>query len=123
MFGAFRASSICLSGLINPSLFFGSKILWRLSATRKENVRRRLKLVDSVVEALVASGLTCRRLEEFKKLPKEHEMTPREKYTVFCKSAKGHRKPIHKVPKSTKVPHPRRALKRTLIFAPLASRN
>ncbi|KAJ9060642.1 hypothetical protein DSO57_1028692 [Entomophthora muscae] len=100
MFGAFKATSICLSGLLN-------KVPWRMSASRKANVRKRLKQVDSVVDALTESGLTCKRLEAFKKLPKEDEMTPREKYTVFCASAKGHRKAIHKVPKFTKIPHPR----------------
>ncbi|KAI9291475.1 hypothetical protein K502DRAFT_296879 [Neoconidiobolus thromboides FSU 785] len=100
MFGAFRASSVSLGGLL-------WKVPWRMSASRKANVRKRLKQVDEVVEQLNQSGFTCRRLEEFNKLPKENEMTPREKYTVFSKSAKGHRKALHKVPKYTKTPHPR----------------
>jgi hypothetical protein len=39
-------------------------------------------------------------------LPKEHEMVPKDKYTVFCSTARGYRKGIHKVPKWTRVcPH------------------
>lgn len=37
------------------------------------------------------------------KLPKEHEMPPRDKYTVFSAKAVGYRKGIHKVPKWTRV--------------------
>ena len=36
-------------------------------------------------------------------LPKENEMPPRDKYTVFSRHAKGYRKGIHKVPKWTRV--------------------
>lgn len=36
-------------------------------------------------------------------LPKEHEMPPRDKYTVFSRHVKGYRKGIHKVPKWTRV--------------------
>jgi hypothetical protein len=39
-------------------------------------------------------------------LPKEHEMDPRDKYTVFSRSSKGYRKGIHKVPKFTRVRAP-----------------
>ena len=39
-------------------------------------------------------------------LPKEHEMVPKDKYTVFSSTARGYRKGIHKVPKWTRVcPH------------------
>ena len=36
-------------------------------------------------------------------LPKEHEMSPRDKYTVFSPHARGYRKGVHKVPKFTRV--------------------
>lgn len=36
-------------------------------------------------------------------LPKEHEMLPKDKYTVFSPHARGYRKGIHKVPKWTRV--------------------
>ena len=36
-------------------------------------------------------------------LPKEHEMPPKDKYTVFSSTARGYRKGIHKVPKWTRV--------------------
>jgi len=36
-------------------------------------------------------------------LPKEHEMLPKDKYTVFSPHARGYRKGVHKVPKWTRV--------------------
>src|SRR6266498_2840921 len=38
------------------------KIPWKLSPTRKANARARLKKVDSVIEALRASGVKCAAL-------------------------------------------------------------
>jgi Mitochondrial ribosomal protein L31 len=38
------------------------KVPWRLSATRKANVRDRLKKVDAVIEAVRASGVQCASL-------------------------------------------------------------
>ena len=97
------------------------KTPWKLSRTRKANVRARLKRVDSVIEAVRASGVECKSLVRFYysllsslspisrrqtqalELPKEHEMPPRDKYTVFSRHEKGYRKGIHKVPKWTRV--------------------
>ena len=36
-------------------------------------------------------------------LPKEHEMDPKDKYTVFSPHHRGYRKGAHKVPKWTRV--------------------
>ena len=99
------------------------KTPWKLSVTRKANARARLKKVDSVIEAVRASGVSCGALvspllswhyrrKVLKKnreqvraleLPKEHEMPARDKYTVFSATSKGYRKGIHKVPKWTRV--------------------
>jgi len=97
------------------------KVPWRLSVTRKANVRDRLKRVDTVIEAIRASGVQCTALVRSlptvsfenlipvqKKtsalaLPKEHEMDPKDKYTVFSPHHRGYRKGIHKVPKWTRV--------------------
>ncbi|KZV70463.1 60s ribosomal protein l31 [Peniophora sp. CONT] len=95
-FGAFRPTSIASSGLL-------WKTPWRLSRTRKANVRDRLKKVDAVIEAVRASGVECGALERALELPKEHEMEPRDKYTVFSKWDRGYRKGIHKMPKFTRV--------------------
>jgi len=38
------------------------KVPWRLSTTRKANVRDRLKKVDAVIEAVRASGVECTAL-------------------------------------------------------------
>ena len=38
------------------------KVPWKLSPTRKANVRSRLKKVDAVIEAVRASGVQCAAL-------------------------------------------------------------
>jgi len=96
MFGAFRASHIAHGGLL-------WKTPWKLSTTRKANVRARLKKVDTVIEAVRASGVQCAALTKALELPKEHEMLPKDKYTVFSPHARGYRKGIHKVPKWTRL--------------------
>ncbi|OZJ05566.1 hypothetical protein BZG36_01716 [Bifiguratus adelaidae] len=95
MLGAFRSSFVAQSGLLwkNP---------WRMSATRKANVRKRLKAVDQVIETVASTGVQCKALDQALALPKESHMLPRDKYTVFSRHANGHRKSLHKVPKFTK---------------------
>ncbi|KAG0774301.1 hypothetical protein G6F22_014172 [Rhizopus arrhizus] len=73
-----------------------------MSATRKANVRKRLKAVDEVISVVAESGVQCKALTEALALPKESEMLPRDKYTVFSRTANGYRKSLHKVPKFTK---------------------
>jgi hypothetical protein len=73
-----------------------------MSATRKANVRKRLKAVDEVISVVAKSGVECKALTEALALPKESEMLPRDKYTVFSRTANGYRKSLHKVPKFTK---------------------
>ncbi|OCH95632.1 mitochondrial 54S ribosomal protein YmL31 [Obba rivulosa] len=96
MFGAFRATQPSLGGLL-------WKVPWKLSRTRKANVRARLKAVDSVIEAVRASGVECAALTKALELPKEHEMPAKDKYTIFTPHARGYRKGIHKVPKWTRL--------------------
>ncbi|PCH38336.1 mitochondrial ribosomal protein L31 [Wolfiporia cocos MD-104 SS10] len=96
MFGAFRQTQTVLGGLV-------WKTPWKLSPTRKANARKRLKNVDAVIEAVRASGVECGALTKALALPKEHEMSPRDKYTVFTRHARGYRKGIHKVPKWTRL--------------------
>ncbi|THH33900.1 hypothetical protein EUX98_g329 [Antrodiella citrinella] len=96
MFGPFRPSAISSVGLL-------WKTPWKLSPTRKANARARLKRVDSVIEAVRASGVQCAALKEALELPKEHEMPAKDKYTVFTPHARGYRKGIHKVPKWTRL--------------------
>ncbi|KAF9533381.1 mitochondrial 54S ribosomal protein YmL31 [Crepidotus variabilis] len=96
MFGAFRPTSVAQGGLL-------WKTPWKLSVTRKANARSRLKKVDAVIEAVRSSGVQCSALEHALKLPKEHEMPAKDKYTVFSPHEKGYRKGIHKVPKWTRL--------------------
>lgn len=79
MFGAFRPSSVNLGGLLwcgNSCEFlyditnvFHRKVPWKLSRTRKANVRSRLKKVDTVIEAVRASGIQCAALVSVMRLP------------------------------------------------------
>ncbi|KIM30911.1 hypothetical protein M408DRAFT_65747 [Serendipita vermifera MAFF 305830] len=98
MLGPFTGSPLRLSGLL-------WKVPWRLSASRKRNQRKRLKLVDDVIETVQSSGVQCHALEKALELPKEHEMLPKDKYTVFSRNTRGYRKGIHKVPKFTRITH------------------
>ncbi|KAF2843402.1 mitochondrial ribosomal protein L31 [Patellaria atrata CBS 101060] len=101
MFGPFRASSPLSGGLL-------WKIPWRLSSPQKYRHRLRLRRVDKVVSivdsALAKKGLSTKGLERWKdEMPKEQEMLPKDKYTVFDRKEKKYRKGIHKVPKWTRV--------------------
>ncbi|KAI0003270.1 60s ribosomal protein l31 [Russula compacta] len=96
MLGAFKPTAALSVGLL-------WKVPWRLSATRKANVRDRLKKVDAVIDAVRDSGVQCVALTNALALPKEHEMDPKDKYTVFSPHHRGYRKGIHKVPKWTRI--------------------
>ncbi|KAF8311256.1 mitochondrial 54S ribosomal protein YmL31 [Clavulina sp. PMI_390] len=96
MFGPFRSSAVALGGLVWKSP-------WRLSPTRKANQRLRLKRVDSVIEAVAASGVQCKALVQALALPKQDEMPAKDKYTTFNRTSRGFRKGVHKVPKFTRL--------------------
>ncbi|CDO55479.1 similar to Saccharomyces cerevisiae YKL138C MRPL31 Mitochondrial ribosomal protein of the large subunit [Geotrichum candidum] len=101
MFGPFRASMPALGGLLwkNPHT---------MSRFQKARHRDRLRTVDSVITTLKA-GLdsvqqNCYVLEKvIARTPKESEMTPKDKYWIFDKKAKGYRKSAHRQPKWTKL--------------------
>lgn len=61
-----RSAMVAFSSVyVNYELFTRlpcRKIPWRLSPTRKANQRKRLKRVDSVIEAVQASGVKCSAL-------------------------------------------------------------
>ncbi|KAK9456185.1 mitochondrial ribosomal protein L31-domain-containing protein [Dipodascopsis uninucleata] len=103
MFGPFKASSIRLGGLLwkNP---------WRMSTNQKYRQRQRLKAVDNVI-AIVEAGLReknmeCKSLDILKaELPKESEMLPKDKYTIFNRSSKHYRIGLHRMPKWTRISH------------------
>jgi len=101
MFGAFRATSPLSGGLL-------WKIPWRLSRFQKRRQRLRLRAVDGVVDtlsnALAKKGQTLKALERWKaEMPREEEMLPKDKYTMFDRKVKRYRKGIHKLPKWTRV--------------------
>ncbi|CCH40514.1 hypothetical protein BN7_47 [Wickerhamomyces ciferrii] len=101
MFGAFRQTTVAFGGLL-------WKTPYKMSQTQKFRHRKRLQAVDKVIETvfngLKAIGESNPKVNNFYyNFPKESEMTPRDKYTVFSKKSKGYRKPVHKVPKWTKL--------------------
>ncbi|KAI4106951.1 MAG: hypothetical protein L6R37_001950 [Teloschistes peruensis] len=93
MFGAFRPTSPLSGGLL-------WKIPWRLSAPQKARQRKRLRAVDSVVAcvdtALRKQGSSMKDLDRWKaEMPREEEMRPKDKYTIFDRKEKRYRKGIH----------------------------
>lgn len=119
MFGAFKGSAVRCGGLV-------WKIGWRLSQPRKARHRRRLQQVDKVIDT-VTQGLRLgyarhgyppseidkmlpKKLQQYNDpsfFPREKDMSPKDKYTVFDRKARDYRKGVHKVPKWTKTPLPR----------------
>jgi len=77
------------------------KIPWRLSAPQKARQRKRLKLVDQVVDTVNGAlqkngGMTAKAVERwYKEMPREEEMLPKDKYTIFDRKEKKYRKGIH----------------------------
>jgi len=101
MFGAFRPTNSLSGGLL-------WKIPWRLSKFQKARQRKRLRAVDTVVsivdQALAKKGITTKAVERWKdEMPREQEMVPKDKYTIFDRKEKKYRKGIHKLPKWTRV--------------------
>nr|QKG86314.1 ribosomal protein L31 [Aspergillus sp. FM242] len=97
----FKPSSPLFSGLL-------WKIPWRISAPQKARQRKRLRSVDRVVDtvsaALQRNGETTKMVERwYKEMPREEEMLPKDKYTIFDKKEKKYRKGIHELPKWTRV--------------------
>ncbi|KAI4171930.1 MAG: hypothetical protein LQ346_008683 [Caloplaca aetnensis] len=101
MFGPFKPTAPLSSGLL-------WKIPWRLSSMQKARQRKRLRAVDTVVAvvdtALKKQGSSTKEVERWKAgMPREEEMRPKDKYTIFDRKEKRYRKGIHKLPKWTRV--------------------
>lgn len=108
MFGAFKASLTRQGGY-----------LWkkapRLSRDQKDGLRVRMKQVDSNIEAIYQGLIHTSGKAEGNKvgiklidylkfeMPKENEMSARDKYTTFSKKEKGYRRKLHFIPKWTKL--------------------
>lgn len=76
------------------------KTPWRLSAPQKARQRKRLRAVDRVVDtlsaALARNGQSAKAVERwYAEMPREEEMLPKDKYTIFDKKEKRYRKSIH----------------------------
>ncbi|CCH62333.1 hypothetical protein TBLA_0H00400 [Henningerozyma blattae CBS 6284] len=109
----FKVSQPLLGGLL-------WKRSWRMSRPQKQRLRGRLTQIDKVIET-VTTGLKqellktqslgeplilpqiVKDLNNSKIFPKESQMLPRDKYTVFDKKVRGYRKSVHHVPKWTKI--------------------
>ena len=103
MFGPFRQSLTMMGGLL-------WKKPWKMSAPQKTRLRKRMKTVDENIAVLFESlklpgqeSTGYRKIDYlYHELPKEKDMTPRDKYTTFSRTAKGYRKSLHLVPKWTR---------------------
>ncbi|KAF7595371.1 hypothetical protein BBP40_006364 [Aspergillus hancockii] len=97
----FKVTSPLFSGLL-------WKIPWRISQPQKARQRKRLRSVDRVVDTVSAAlrrqGLSAKPVDRwYREMPREEEMLPKDKYTLFDKKEKKYRKGIHKLPKWTRV--------------------
>ncbi|KAJ5499333.1 Ribosomal protein L31 mitochondrial, partial [Penicillium expansum] len=95
---------------INPSTIWRSSLEDPLASLlpQKARQRKRLRSVDRVVDtvsaALERNGQTSKAVTRwFAEMPREEEMLPKDKYTLFDKKEKSYRKSIHKLPKWTRV--------------------
>jgi len=76
---------------------------------QKARQRKRLRAVDKVVDvvnmALQKNGGGATKAVErwYQEMPREEEMLPKDKYTIFDRKEKKYRKGIHKLPKWTRV--------------------
>lgn len=71
-----------------------------MSTPRKARQRKRLRCVDTVVAtidaALARQGITAKVVEHWKEnMPREDQMRPKDKYTMFDRKEKKYRKGIH----------------------------
>lgn len=68
---------------------------------QKARQRKRLKLVDKVVDTVNAAlnkngGMTAKAVERwYREMPREEEMLPKDKYTIYDRKEKKYRKGIH----------------------------
>lgn len=81
--------------------FFRRKIPWRLSSRQKFRQRKRLRAVDNVVDTVAAAlernGLPQVKAVErwYAEMPREEEMLPKDKYSIYDRKEKTYRKGIH----------------------------
>lgn len=100
-FGGLLWYDLLRAALRASSLIRRRKIPWRLSAPRKARQRKRLRLVDKVVDTVSTAlqnngGMTAKAVERwYKEMPREEEMLPKDKYTIYDRKEKTYRKGIH----------------------------
>jgi Mitochondrial ribosomal protein L31 len=77
------------------------KTPWRLSSPQKARQRKRLRLVDRVVDTVSAAlqrngAVNAKAIDRwYSEMPREEEMLPKDKYTIFDRKEKKYRKGIH----------------------------
>lgn len=76
------------------------KTPWRISQPQKARQRKRLRSVDTVVDTLSAAlqrnGHNTKAVDRwYAEMPREQEMVPKDKYTIFDKKERKYRKGIH----------------------------
>jgi hypothetical protein len=100
---AIHSGSVSEETTANKNFFFDlhRKIPWRLSSRQKFRQRKRLRAVDNVVDTVAAAlernGLPQVKAVErwYAEMPREEEMLPKDKYSIYDRKEKTYRKGIH----------------------------
>jgi hypothetical protein len=99
-----------LGGICETARSYGGlvwKMPYKLSETRKANVRKRLSMVETNINELKKSGIYVKVLDRLLLEPRYSMLKPRDRYTYWAKNIQG-RKPVQFHSKYTKVDLPTR---------------
>lgn len=97
----FRTTPEGSNSVLKLFFYVYRKIPWRLSSRQKFRQRKRLRAVDSVVDTVAAAlernGLPQVKAVErwYAEMPREEEMLPKDKYSIYDRKEKTYRKGIH----------------------------
>lgn len=104
-----------------PSLVRSGGYVWKftphITSTQRVNLRKRSEQVDSNIDQIYRGLIQLQqgdkkmgektgypKIDHLKfDMPRFNEMKSRDKYTTFSKHSRDYRKPIHRVPKWTKL--------------------
>lgn len=104
-----------------PSLVRSGGYVWKftphITSTQRVNLRKRSEQVDANIDQIYRGLIQLQegdkkmgdrtgypKIDHLKfDMPRFNEMSSRDKYTTFSKHSRDYRKPIHRVPKWTKL--------------------
>ncbi|KAI5951452.1 hypothetical protein KGF54_004526 [Candida jiufengensis] len=103
-----------------PSLVRTGGYVWKftphITSTQRANLKKRMLQVDENIQQIYQGLIKTNKIETqgkktgYEKIdhlkfefPKFNQMSSRDKYTTFSRHSRDYRKPIHRVPKWTKL--------------------